>query len=122
MHITFKDAHQAVKDAVEAKGADYVYSNPGSDRCLYVHGDTPGCIVGHALYNLGASIDLLRVMDNADESIIDAVYDLELVPAGVTMTDKALKFLAEAQMAQDTSAPWGRALETAEAMTEHDAE
>jgi hypothetical protein len=123
MHITFQDAHRAVKEAVKAKGEDYVYMNPTSAEpdapgpCSYVHGDTPGCIVGHALHNLGVSIDLLRAMDCSDEPIIDTAYELELVPAGVTMTEKAIQFFTAAQMHQDMRARWGEALRAAELAT-----
>jgi hypothetical protein len=118
MHITFQDAHRAVKEAVKAKGEDYVYADPDPQgSCSYVHGDTPGCIVGHALHNLGVSIDLLRAMDCSDVPIFAAAYELELVPAGVTATEKALQFFTAAQMHQDMRATWGQALRAAELAT-----
>lgn len=66
-HVTVQELRAAVFACVEERGPDYQYEAPVDDSglqgsCLYWHDrdDRPGCIVGLALYKLGADDEFLR--------------------------------------------------------------
>lgn len=105
--ITKAKAISAVRQAVKTQGREYVAD------CVYQSKGQPGCIVGHALFNLGVSIDVLDAMDQHAAPITwPPILDI-LADRGVTVTPKALDFLETAQTVQDTTATWGKALDTA---------
>lgn len=106
--ITRESYRAALQEAVDAKGAGFVYTPPGDlSVCQYRHWDTavmeykPGCLHGHALALLGHELD---------ES--SEYTDITDVLGRVGVTDDGLLDAAQAsQTAQDTGTPWGAALE-----------
>lgn len=59
---------------------DYVYEAPHSDMsdsglsmCVYTDGVKPSCLIGHALYNCGVSIDQLSKFDSKNVSDIGQI-------------------------------------------------
>lgn len=120
-----KLAVELLERAVAEKGADYIYFPPGSSgTCLYDNGDTPGCIVGHALSYLGVSNpDLGRLDDAPDNS--DEISSSGILPlsntrvleaiTGVTLTPEAEEVWAIAQRYQDDKVSWGLAVSHAKA-------
>lgn len=114
--LTVAKVKELLAEAVALKGADYVYTTPDGLQgtpedqpvCLYVHGDQPGCIVGHALYSAGISLARLREEERNDaEGVLrnlrhDLMYE-EGVPS----------LLQDVQQAQDQGTPWGQAVRSA---------
>lgn len=114
--LTLDRAKQLAAEAVAEMGAEYVYTNPYGVRadgvasdvdieCYYVHGDVPGCIVGHILYR-------------HDEEMFDQLnsqYEGEDVAAlpEEWFTQGVQDFLQVVQARQDNGTPWGVALEYA---------
>jgi uncharacterized glyoxalase superfamily protein PhnB len=100
-------ALQLLREVVAGR-EDYVY--PGSD-CRYVDGDACGCLIGHALFHAGASMDQLLALDawaDGDTSIG------HVSPDWLDLTDEARSVFTVAQEVQDGSHRWGWALEQAE--------
>lgn len=117
--VMFSMALALVSDAVNEKGSDFVYTaNPGTG-CTYVDRDhegtaVPGCLVGHALINLGVAIDTFEELEiNVNCGAAIAISELTLAGVLDGTTDKARDFLAEAQSEQDSHLPWGQAVKRA---------
>lgn len=114
--ITKPKALAALREAVAAKGADYVYPKPNND-CVYTYQGQPSCIVGHVLASVGVPLETIQEMDSAydiQNTDIVSAYHHTLLPAGVKIGPKALEALVRAQNAQDTRYSWGEALRAAE--------
>lgn len=92
---------------VAAENPDYIYEH---DVCRYEMRGKPACIVGQAMYRLGASVDDLAGFDNHG-----AIGDLVVQRADVfDGSDKmALTALGLTQASQDRLNPWGVAVESA---------
>ena len=114
----------AMEEVVNEYGHDFVYTKPAnSDVCQYMHGEQPGCLIGHVLVRLGAHGEVLRI---AEGNFIDAnshglgVEEFLgiLAPTwgtlGYSLTEDAVRALTVAQNLQDCSNTWGRALEAAQ--------
>jgi hypothetical protein len=91
---------------------DFIYQNPaweGGIRgfCRYMHGENePGCIMGHALYNLGLT-------PPAEGGVADVVqYDL-----GIGLTPSQAKWLSDVQRHQDRGETWATAVAWASDVT-----
>jgi hypothetical protein len=93
----------------------YNYETEGIGMaCTYFKKNgTPGCIVGHALYRMGVTLDDMRYEDevgyecsyNEEKTIIDLVELLKLPIDG-----DRLSWLRAVQNEQDTGTPWGKAV------------
>ena len=107
-YLTYVRALELLREVVAEKGEGYIYSWPDGDGCYYVHGDEPGCGVGHVLYRAGWPLSQLAAVDmrgNSCVHVIPAFCD-NAQPAAITL-------LRTFQEAQDAGATWGAALRTA---------
>jgi len=117
------DVLASLERAVEKKGADYVYTLPNGTRagevdpdtnilagCLYVHGNEPGCIVGHVLHDWGVSLDQLRSyeQDTAETVIQHLMASKDIV---VDQYDPVVEVLRTVQTYQDNGETWGEAVQ-----------
>jgi hypothetical protein len=144
IEIGKEQAIALLERAVQEKGADYQYSPTEGQHgptCAYAdkRNDVPSCIVGHALAYVGVPVDVLKLLDNADNGWgdTDIYYEPQVegheVPAdtsiseladsgaleeiaGVRLTREAENIFAIAQFRQDNRATWGIAV--ADALTE----
>lgn len=100
----------AIERAVNARGADYVYSAEFGTKCLYVVGGRPACLVGEVLHtDFGIPFEQLARFEDADSLLLE-LYDEGLV----RYSDTAHEMLQQAQAAQDAGRPWGEALAVAQ--------
>lgn len=107
--LTFGDALQLLNEVIDEFGEDYVYgSEDDLVHCFYLHGDDPGCGVGHVLVRAGVPLDVLRAADEADCSQV-----LEVAEFRRFADDDALQLLADFQAEQDARSTWGKALAVA---------
>ncbi|RAV17550.1 hypothetical protein DQP57_00565 [Mycobacterium colombiense] len=90
---------------VAAEYPDFIFK----DICRYVNDGKPGCIVGHALWNLGMVDETTEGKGFNDDGIwgLDKYLNLNLDPYEYT-------WLRAAQDEQDTGAPWGKAVAAAD--------
>lgn len=106
-----------LSEAVEAKGADYVYPRADYDGCSYVRDGAPSCLVGDALHRAGLSMAVLTMIEAADyedgDTAIGVVCRVSAELFGFAVSDEALRALETAQMKQDFGVPWGEAPESA---------
>ena len=120
IELTPRRALELMREVVAEYGADHVYVDPngrtadGLDgvTCVYVDwkASRPSCLVGHALFRAGVTVEQLAELDYAEDgSDINGVYSdaFELV-------DGAELVFSAAQMAQDKGQTWGTALARAE--------
>lgn len=111
---TDDDVMRVLREVV-AERPDYVYVNPNGERgvfggsaiCYYVHGDCPGCLIGHVLHRLGVPIDAMWRREHWPASVMAAE-----VLSGVSY--RSTYALDAAQLMQDYGQPWSRALLDAE--------
>jgi hypothetical protein len=135
MKITGKAMLALIEQAVEERGADWVYPDTGacaywwdgdpnvSERLYDTLGDEqqPACLVGWALYHSTDNVPLrntiVEVMSDYNEESIDSIirHDWLVMRTGVVLTDKALAVAKAAQEEQDAGHTWGVALEKATA-------
>jgi hypothetical protein len=97
---------------VVAERPEYVYTipetdDPGEDFCKYVHGDEPGCVIGHVCHRLGVPLDELAKREG------QAAADVVAQVLGIT-SPSVLAFAGDLQWRQDCGEPWGVALARAE--------
>lgn len=119
IELTLDRAKELLAEAVALKGADYVYVNPDGVQasgsfpgdCHYVHGDQPGCIVGHVLHKAGVSLTLLS--DQEGQNSYAVLRNLHRA-SQVSCEEGVEALLGEAQGAQDMAVPWGEAVRQAE--------
>ncbi|MFF5471025.1 hypothetical protein [Streptomyces achromogenes] len=118
IELTLDRVKELLNEAVAEKGADYVYTTPDGKQgtpeyqptCLYVHGDKPGCIVGHALHRAGVSLSLLLEEEQDDaSSVLRSLAQLGVL----SYTDGVSQLLYEAQQRQDHGTSWGEAVQQA---------
>jgi hypothetical protein len=139
--IDWTDALTLIEQAVETRGAEWVY--PDTGECRYMYGPEdyedsdgylhepspqlvqafgeekqPACLVGFIFYTLDPRIEQ-EMWDNNDNSITGWMgdvsdYTIRLgMDEDIIVTHKAILTLQSAQSAQDTGSTWGRALEQA---------
>lgn len=119
--VTDTEVEQALWNAVHEKGSDYRYSRPddlvtdewtprNDTVCLYAHGDKPGCIVGNVLHQFGIPLEKMHRREGANaRSLL-----IQLQGAGdLKLSARASAMLSTAQLAQDSGATWGLAVEKA---------
>ena len=105
--LTAEKARELLARAVAEKGEDYVYQPPEGRqrRCLYVHPDSPGCIVGHVFHYLGVAPEVLARYEGSHAGLVASRL------TGVSPENPVAIALTVAQDAQDAGEPWGRALQ-----------
>ena len=112
IELTLARAQELLAEAVAEKGEGFIYTNrngvPAGDgvTCHYVHGDQPGCIVGHVLHKAGVSLDALKEYEG--QGAEHPVTDLTNAP------EDACRLLSYAQEYQDRGIPWGAAVRRAQ--------
>jgi hypothetical protein len=122
------DALRLLENAVEARGADYVYPRDADSIikvCVYTRNGEPSCGVGYALYEAGLSIEGLERLDDADQERDDeegffttgiseeAIRSILRNDLDTIITDEAQEVFARFQVAQDSGENWGFSLECA---------
>lgn len=109
--ITGKQALEALRKAVELRGADFIYPEEwrteSHGQCRYVHEGQPACIVGVALDTLGVNL-IGRANASADALLINPSW------SDVDVTLEATRIFYRAQVTQDNRQTWGAALAAAE--------
>jgi hypothetical protein len=115
IEITYDQAVDLLKRAVAEKGADYVYSKMGLNdaanvgpRCVYTIDSDPSCIVGHVL--VWSGVDPHAIPEGT-------VCRYLLDKVGVSVNNKTLDLLREAQAYQDGGRPWGESVDHAIRLT-----
>jgi hypothetical protein len=113
--VTADQVMQTLREVV-AERPDYVYEVPEgyaaetNVSCYYVHGDVPGCVVGHVLNRLGVPLsDLALVEGRGAYKVVDWFLNIT-DPDGVVDVEHVLSV---AQSRQDRGDSWGEALEVA---------
>lgn len=115
--INAQQALQMLREAVAAKGADYVYREQDRDdggfvQCVYFEGDgSPSCIVGHVLAQLGKREQDLRFEGSSTPNTVGIE---SVLVDGVELDMGARRVLGAAQRKQDGGATWGAAVLYAE--------
>lgn len=122
--IDLAAAQRLVNEAIELKGADYIYPKQNGS-CKYVHFDgffeedtdeyvttsqEPGCIVGYAMWIAGVPLEELR-RDNED-SAVGLASNLQH-RGKVAFSAEAVDYLSMVQISQDKGATWGNSDERA---------
>lgn len=113
--ITDEKFMSTIRELVKEK-PEYVYSPPlhqqtfpGDPSCFYVHtheetgeSETPGCLIGAALYKLGVPLDELRNQEtNNATTVLTALH----IPLSYDARSTALVL----QKVQDDGRSWGEA-------------
>ena len=104
---------------IAAENPDHVYEAPADlatdlGRCLYVHYDEPGCIVGKALFDLGVSLGDLTTFGDDARLGGGAPAESLLKELGIIgCLDSASGRIQSIQSRQDRGIPWGEAVEGA---------
>lgn len=118
IELTLDRTKELLAAAVAEKGADYVYTTPDGQQsspedlttCLYVHGDQPGCIVGHVLHKAGVSLPLLSRSESDDaEGALGGLKADGIVAYEGRVSD----LLKSVQAKQDHGVAWGTAVDEA---------
>lgn len=109
IEINYARALELVDAQIAKKGADYIYTAPETDdylpgQCLYMHGDEPGCIMGHILMDLGFELNSGHEGMGIDTLLVDLARDHDL-----RVTDRAAILLSWVQWGQDNGESWGEA-------------
>lgn len=108
----------ALEQAVEKKGADYIYTDEIEEGgYCYVENGVPSCIVGHVLISLG--VDPLAFDALVLDSRIDAEFGQQSLNTSkfnhiayrlpINVSEPLISALRSAQSSQDAGLPWGRA-------------
>jgi len=107
--LTNEQVTSLIEAAVVEKGENYIYERPiGAEDCLYVHGEQPGCIVGHVLHAAGVRLAALWVREGMSARVlIEELKDQEVI----SMSGEAVVALRRAQQEQDYGGTWGEALQ-----------
>lgn len=115
-----------LRQAVEDRGADYVYTGPDDERssgddipCRYAHhgpdGElTPGCIVGYVLHAAGAPLRELHQYEGQHAAaLLGGLRAARLIEITDRDLERVNDLLGRAQRHQDRGVPWGAALRLA---------
>jgi hypothetical protein len=113
IQTTLETIIRTAKDVV-AESPDYTYEYPAHlpraesinsmSYCMYVHGDKPGCIVGHIMNRLGVSLDTLDVEEHNGAR---AVFKRHFKIADGVEFQEAASFLEVLQNQQDGASSAG---------------
>jgi hypothetical protein len=115
INVTAEKVLETLREVV-AERPDYVYEAPEGYTAatwvagFYVHGDVPGCVVGHVLNRLGVPLEHLALVEGRD------AYKVADWFLNITDPDGAMDVehvLSVAQSRQDRGDSWGTALEAA---------
>jgi hypothetical protein len=109
--ITAVTAEQIIAEVrrLAAERPDYVYEKPEfSAYCLYMHGDGPGCIFGHALHNLGWDFS------EEQKGTITSILLGDGPDPLVETTSQQRLWMRAVQSKQDNAFTWGKAVELAD--------
>lgn len=101
---------QEVKRIAEAN-PDFVYQRPPGSGCVYVHDGRPSCLIGRALWNLGAiDADFENAVDDRARRVnqFGVMGLLELL--GLSLSSDESVLLMTIQDRQDDGLPWGEAV------------
>ena len=81
------------------------------DLCEYVIHDEPACIVGVAMYEMGASIDTIKDMSQyGDIASVMKYADIRGTGEKLFIMDGMEDEISNIQAAQDTGVQWGKAV------------
>lgn len=108
--ITTEDFMTALEKVVAEQGEDFVYTPlfaPASPQCYYRHYGKPGCIVGHALEELGVPYD--TTWDNHPGGLRASALLRDFTDSEPGVIAAA----TSAQHVQDSGNTWGEALSSA---------
>lgn len=122
------EALDLLRRAVAKKGSDYIYTTPSGvmagagATCSYFDDGEPGCIVGHALAEVGIKAEDLEHEVDGEEVFYNeglSIENPELIAhlrdvCNLTITPAAQRSLLRAQSCQDRGMSWGRSLNFAE--------
>ncbi|UVK63440.1 hypothetical protein SEA_AEGEUS_65 [Mycobacterium phage Aegeus] len=97
-----------------AETPDYIYEPPRvlTARCVYVHNGKPSCLIGKALWELGLINSTFETSPKNSIGIADIYMTL-----GLALDAGEIKWLTNAQAAQDYKKPWSRAVDHADALS-----
>lgn len=115
MTLTWRQALEYLRAAVEERGEDYVYARSNQGRlsfCTYERGGQPSCIVGEVLHRAGVSIKQLKKLDMPGSSGIRNLAANGILPIDVEL--EAVERLSVLQALQDSGETWGFVLQRAE--------
>jgi hypothetical protein len=98
---------------VVAGREDFVYHVGESERCLYMQGGEPSCVVGHALALAGIPLSEIAGLDGGDDPEA-SVPAQDLSDVLESVAPAAAWLFGAAQEAQDAGQPWRVALAAAE--------
>lgn len=113
--LTDQDVINTLAEIVSEYGDDHVYEAP-MDRCVYVHGGQPSCLVGKMLHKVGIPLEKLEKFD-LDNGTPAAMAISCLMQADVIdVSSEAIQALSEVQSTQDAGYPWGVALQSAKSV------
>lgn len=103
-NVTNEDLLRTLRE-VAAEQPEKVYKSPAGagGSCFYVHGNEPGCIVGHALHRLGVPLETLK--EHESDAARAPLNDL--FPE---VTEGAMDLVDSVQYLQDRGEPWGEAI------------
>jgi hypothetical protein len=116
IQLSLARAKELLTEAVAEKGDDYVYTTPDGKQgteeyqpvCLYVHGDRPGCIVGHALHKAGVTLAVLSYEERNDASgVLRSLRSADVLDC----EDGVSQLFQDVQSLQDRGVPWGQAVQ-----------
>lgn len=109
INLTLDYTEELLRQAVADRGEDFVYEKPdGSNQCMYVHSDGPGCIVGYVLHAAGVSLEALSEHEGTYASnLIYYLLGEEIIDSA---DREATGLLDDIQDRQDAGVPWGDAV------------
>lgn len=99
----------ALEQAVRDRGEDYVYPRRG-DRCLYVYGGNPDCLIAQALVNNGHTVaELEKFQQEGYDGEVYSLDSAETILTRLGYPGAAATAADNAQMEQDQGMTWGSA-------------
>lgn len=113
--ISYDTVLQALKDAMEVQGPDFVYSD-GAAPCFYRPRDVPmgdprsrtGCLIGETMKLLG-----YPPTPEWENISVPGLFREGILPPD-DFAEDAQKLLGEVQDRQDVGQPWGDAISNAD--------
>jgi hypothetical protein len=117
--ITMVNALDVMCQVVAEFGVDFVYqkietANDGGDGGSCVNWDSekwcPSCLIGHVMFRLGASAELLSLHTRDGAASLIRYFGRH---SGLIIEEGVAEILAAAQIAQDQGETWGHALHEA---------
>lgn len=118
--VDFERVRDITEKIIAVKGADYVDPNSGDEadlQCQYFELDTetPSCLVGHVLHELGMRIeDLYGHTDSIEELNACASMRHLMSILAVPVSGAAAQYMHKLQDFNDGGLPWGDCAEGAD--------